>query len=56
LAEETEDKHLAERFKAMALDLFAKADDLAELLSDRDVVHRRRRLEPSGTTDGRSGN
>ena len=41
LADECEDKHLAERFKAMARDLIAKADDLEELLNDRDIAARR---------------
>jgi hypothetical protein len=35
LAEDCEDHHLAERLKAMAFDLMAKADDLEELPSER---------------------
>jgi hypothetical protein len=37
LADECEDRHLAERLKAMACDLIAKADDLDELPDRRNV-------------------
>jgi hypothetical protein len=45
----TPDKHLAERFKAMARDLFAKADDFEELLSNRDVAARSMCCDPVAT-------
>jgi hypothetical protein len=35
LAEDCDHPHLAERLKAMALDLIAKADELEELPSER---------------------
>jgi hypothetical protein len=35
LAEDCEDRRLAERFKKMAADLLAKADDFEELASER---------------------
>lgn len=35
LADNCEDHHLAERLKAMAFDLMAKADDFEELPSER---------------------
>ncbi|HXW40504.1 MAG TPA: hypothetical protein VEK75_04830 [Xanthobacteraceae bacterium] len=35
LAEDCEDDHLAERLRAMASDLIAKADDFEELPSER---------------------
>jgi hypothetical protein len=35
LAEEFHDQHLAERLRAMAIDLIAKADDVEELPSER---------------------
>jgi len=35
LAEDCEDRRLAERFKKMATDLMAKADDFEELASER---------------------
>jgi hypothetical protein len=35
LAEDCEDRRLAERFKKMAIDLLAKADDFEELPSER---------------------
>jgi hypothetical protein len=35
LAEDCDDRHLAERLKTMASDLLAKADGLEELLSER---------------------
>jgi hypothetical protein len=35
LAEESDDQHLAERLKAMAADLLAKAEDLEELPNER---------------------
>jgi hypothetical protein len=35
LAEDCDDRHLAERLKIMAANLAAKADDFEELLSER---------------------
>lgn len=35
LAEDCQDQHLAERFRKMATDLLAKADDFEELPSER---------------------
>jgi len=35
LAEECDDQHLAERLKAMAANLLAKAEDLKELPNER---------------------
>ena len=35
LAEDCDDRHLAERLEAMALDLLAKAGDIEELPSER---------------------
>jgi hypothetical protein len=40
LAEECEDRHLAERLRDMAADLLAKADEFEELASER--LRRRR--------------
>ena len=41
LADDCDDRHLAERLKIMAADLFTKADDFEELPSERER-HRRR--------------
>lgn len=35
LAEDCEDQHLAERFRLMAVDLAAKADEIEELPNER---------------------
>ena len=38
LADECEDKHLAERLRAMARDLMAKADDFEEQVTNRPLA------------------
>lgn len=47
LAEDCQDQHLAERFRKMATDLLAKADDFEELPSERVRQQEKNRLRLS---------
>jgi hypothetical protein len=47
LAEDCQDQRLAERFRKMANDLLAKADDFEELPSEQVRQQEKNRLRPS---------